>query len=257
MTKPVALVTGGTRGIGLRIAVSLANAGYDLAICGRREALSISAAITEIESCGAQCLYVQADISSKVDRENLLKIIHKEYGRIDVLVNNAGIAPRERKDLLVASEESFETVMNVNLKGPYFLTQSVANWMIELRDSVEDYHPSVVNISSISATVASPNRGEYCISKAGISMATKLWAVRLAEFGIPVYEVRPGIIATDMTATVKEKYDQLMNEGLFLEPRWGTPEDIGKAVTSLVTGTIPYATGQVLVLDGGVTLQRL
>ncbi len=257
MAKPVALITGGSRGIGLGIAKSLAKCGYTIVICGRREANQLIDVMTQIKNFGVDCLYVQADVSSKDDRILLIERIKKAYARLDVLVNNAGIAPKVRADLLSATEESFETVLRVNLQGPYFLTQQVANWMIDLKQKVIDFQPSIVNISSISATVASPNRGEYCISKAGVSMATKLWAARLAEFGIPVYEVRPGIIATDMTSAVKQKYDQLFEDGLLLENRWGTPEDVGEAVAALTTGKIPYATGQVLVLDGGLTLPRL
>jgi len=257
MTKPVALITGGSRGIGFGIAKSLAKKGFDIVICGRRQASQVFQSVNAIQALSVQCEYVQADISSPLDREKLLDAIKEKFGRLDVLVNNAGIAPRERLDLLEATEESFETVIRVNLQGPYFLTQLAARWMIELKDEIVDYSPSITNISSVSATVASPNRGEYCISKAGIGMATKLWAARLAEFDIPVYEVRPGIIATDMTATVKSKYDQMFEEGLLLEPRWGTPEDVGTAVAALSTGKIPYGTGQVLVLDGGLTLQRL
>jgi NAD(P)-dependent dehydrogenase (short-subunit alcohol dehydrogenase family) len=257
MVKPVALITGGSRGIGLGIAKSLAKCGYTIVICGRREANQLIDVMTQIKVFGVDCLYVQADVSSRDDRILLIERIRNTYGRLDVLVNNAGIAPKVRADLLSATEESFETVLRVNLQGPYFLTQQVANWMIDLKQKVIDFQPSIVNISSISATVASPNRGEYCISKAGISMATKLWATRLAEFGIPVYEVRPGIIATDMTSAVKAKYDQLFEEGLLLEARWGTPEDVGEAVAVLTMGKIPYATGQVLVLDGGLTMPRL
>lgn len=257
MTKPVALITGGSRGIGLGIAKSLGQNGYDVVICGRRQLDHVIDAVEEIEALDVDCLYVKADVTSHVDRINLIERVKTAFGRLDVLVNNAGIAPKERRDLLEASEESFETVLRVNLQGPYFLTQLTANWMIKLKPEIDNFRPSIINISSISATVASPNRGEYCISKAGISMATKLWAARLAEFGIAVYEIQPGIIATDMTSKVKEKYDHLIEEGLLLEPRWGTPEDIGKAAAALTNGSIPYATGQVLVLDGGLTLPRL
>jgi len=172
-------------------------------------------------------------------------------------VNNAGVAPKVRADILEATEESYDWVMNINLKGPYFLTQAVANWMIAQCKKDADFAGCIVNISSISATVASPSRGEYCLSKAGVSMATRLWATRLGEFNIPVYEVRPGVIKTDMTATVQEKYDKLIAEGLMVQARWGYPEDIGKAVASLVRGDLAYSTGQVIMVDGGMTLQRL
>jgi 3-oxoacyl-[acyl-carrier protein] reductase len=176
---------------------------------------------------------------------------------LHVLVNNAGVAPKVRADILEASEESFERLIKINLQGPYFLTQAVANWMVSQKNADPAFEGCIVNISSISASVASPNRGEYCISKAGISMATKLWAVRLSEFGIPVYEVRPGIIKTDMTAAVQAKYDALIAEGLLLQPRWGLPEDVGRAVAMLVRGDMAYSTGQVFVVDGGLTVERL
>jgi len=174
-----------------------------------------------------------------------------------VLVNNAGVAPQVRADLLEATAESFDQLIGINLRGPYFLTQAAARWMVEQRKADAGFRGCVVNVSSVSATVVSTNRGDYCISKAGIGMATQLWAARLAEFGIDVYEVRPGVIATDMTAGVKEKYDALIANGLTLERRWGTPRDVGKAVAMLARGELPYATGQVLNIDGGITLQRL
>jgi NAD(P)-dependent dehydrogenase (short-subunit alcohol dehydrogenase family) len=186
----------------------------------------------------------------------MLDEIETEFGRLNILINNAGIAPRERKDILEASEESFAELIQTNLQGPYFLTQAVANRMIK-QSRENDFSGCIVNISSISAVVASVNRGEYCISKAGISMATQLFATRLAEFGIPVYEVRPGIIKTDMTAGVTEKYDRLIGEGLTLQKRWGTPEDVGNAVLALVSGLMPYSTGQVIMVDGGMTVRRL
>ena len=196
-------------------------------------------------------------MSAGPDRERLLAKVRERLGRLHVLVNNAGVAPAVRADILEAGEESFDRVLSVNLKGPYFLTQSVARWMAEQKESDEDYAGCVVNVTSISATVASPSRGEYCVSKAGLAMASQLWAVRLAEHGIPVYEVRPGIIDTDMTAGVREKYDALIRAGLVPERRWGTPEDVGRVVAALAAGEMPYATGAVLVVDGGLTLPRL
>ena len=191
------------------------------------------------------------------DRARALAVIRERFGRLNVLVNNAGVAPLVRADILDATEESFERVLRINLQGPYFLTQATARWFIEQKQADPGFRGCVVNVSSISATVASPTRGEYCISKAGLSMSTLLWAVRLAEFGIPVYEVRPGVTATDMTTAVKEKYDRLIAQGLCLQARWGTPEDVGKAVTMLARGDLPYSTGQVVMVDGGLTVQRL
>jgi 3-oxoacyl-[acyl-carrier protein] reductase len=254
--KKVALITGGSRGIGLGIATTLAKAGFDLAINGVRPREAVQDTITLLQSLGARILYCQADIANKESRAKMLDEIETEFGRLNILINNAGIAPRERKDILEASEESFAELIQTNLQGPYFLTQAVANRMIK-QSRENDFSGCIVNISSISAVVASVNRGEYCISKAGISMATQLFATRLAEFGIPVYEVRPGIIKTDMTAGVKEKYDRLIGEGLTLQKRWGTPEDVGNAVLALVSGLMPYSTGQVIMVDGGMTVRRL
>jgi len=183
--------------------------------------------------------------------------VRAHYGRLHVLVNNAGVAPRERNDLLDATEESFDRVLGINLKGPYFLTQRVANWMVEQRSQEDAFEGCIINITSISSTVASPNRGEYCLSKAGLTMMTKLWSVRLSEFDIPVYEVRPGVIRTDMTSGVEEKYDRLIEEGLMLQDRWGEPEDVGKAAAMLARGDLSYSTGQVLMVDGGMTVDRL
>jgi len=187
----------------------------------------------------------------------MLERIKSHYGRLHVLVNNAGVAPKVRADVLEATEESYEWVMKVNLQGPYFLTQAVANWMIEQGKADEAFEGCIVNVSSISAEVASVSRGEYCISKAGVGMATKLFAVRLGEFGIPVYEIRPGVTMTDMTAGVKEKYDKLIAEGLCVQPRWGYPEDVGKAVAMTVRGDLSYSTGQVINVEGGLMLDRL
>ena len=253
----VALVTGGTRGIGFGIARRLAGCGYDLALCGRRAESDVAATLDELGRAGVKALYVRADVSDRAARQHLLDTVRSEFGRLDALINNAGIAPRQRVDLLEATEESFEEVMRTNLAGPYFLTQACAAWMIEQQTAAETWSGCVVNITSMSASVVSTNRGEYCVSKAGLSMATKLWATRLGEFGIPVYEVRPGIIRTDMTSAVEETYSELLEEGLTIQRRWGTPDDVGAAVAALVRGEIPYATGQVLCIDGGLTVQRL
>jgi NAD(P)-dependent dehydrogenase (short-subunit alcohol dehydrogenase family) len=253
----VALVTGGTRGIGLGIALKLAEDGFTLAISGRRAAEEVQPVLEQLRERSGRSLYVQADVAATVDRLHLVETVEARLGRLDVLVNNAGIAPRTRADLLQANEESFDELIATNLRGPYFLTQAVASWMIRQQEKEPRAQRSIINVSSVSATVASVNRGDYCISKAGIAMATKLWAVRLAEYRIGVYEVRPGIIETDMTAGVKGKYDALIEGGILLEKRWGTPEDVGAAVSMLARGELPYATGAVLVLDGGLTLPRL
>ncbi len=255
--RKVALVTGGSRGIGLGIARQLAEIGFDLAINGRREEATVADALEELESLGATVLYCQADIADANGRAEMLTRIRERFGRLDVLVNNAGVAPEVRADLLDATEESFDRLIAINLRGPYFLTQAVARWMVEQREAERSFAGMIVNITSVSATLASVNRGDYCISKAGIAMATQLWALRLAEFGIQVYEVRPGVIRTDMTAAVSEVYDKRISEGLTLEPRWGTPEDVGKAVGMLARGDLPYATGNVLLVDGGLTVPRL
>ncbi len=255
--KRVALVTGGTRGIGFGIAQALARESFNLAVCGLRDESAVAEPLKALQSTGAQVLYCKCDVAQRNARDEMLATIRQRFGRLEVLVNNAGIAPKERRDILEATEESFEQVLRTNLQGPYFLTQAVAKWMVEQRKGNAAFGGCIVNVSSISATVASVNRGEYCISKAGVAMATQLWAARLGEFNIPTYEIRPGIIQTDMTAGVKEKYDKLLGEGLAIQRRWGTPEDVGKAVALLARGDLPYSTGQVIMVDGGLTVQRL
>ena len=250
-------MTGGGRGIGLGIAKCLAAEGCDLAIAGMRDEAAVATVLADLRALGADVFYCQADVSDPAARQLLLDRIRGHFGRLNVLVNNAGVAPAVRADVLEATEESFERVLRTNLQGPYFLTQAVANWMIQQRKADGGFQACIVNVSSISATVASPSRGEYCISKAGVSMATQLWAARLGEFGIPVYEVRPGVTKTDMTAAVTEKYDKLIAQGLCVQPRWAMPEDVGKAVAMLVRGDLPYSTGQVIMVDGGLTVARL
>lgn len=250
-------MTGGTRGIGLGIALRLAADHFDLAVCGRRPESEVRESMEALVSAGAKALYVPADIADRAARQRLLDAVRAEFGRLDALVNNAGIAPRRRVDILLATEDSFEEVMRTNLQGPYFLTQACAAWMIEQRSADPTWNGCIVNISSMSATVASPNRGEYCVSKAGLSMATRLWAARLGEFGIPVYEVRPGVVHTDMTAPVEDEYSELIRGGLTIERRWGTPDDCGRAVAALVRGDLPYTTGNVVHVDGGLTVPRL
>ena len=253
----VALITGGSRGIGFGIARELAKNNFDLAINGTRSTAEVEVALKELRAYGVDVMYCPGDIASSGDRMEMLRQVKDHYGALHVLVNNAGVAPKDRRDILEATEESYDYVMGINLKGSYFLTQKTANWMIEQKKMNAVFKGCIINISSISATVASVNRGEYCISKAGIGMATQLFAVRLGEYDIPVFEVRPGIIQTDMTKGVKEKYDKLIGDGLCVQKRWGEPQDVGKCVASLTKGDFMYSTGQVIMVDGGLTIPRL
>ena len=252
--SPLALVTGAARGIGAAIAVQLARNGMDIAIFDIIEADEVS---ESIQTAGQNALAVVGDVTDGEDRTRVIDAIQKQFGRLDVLVNNAGVAPNVRSDILDASEQSYDRVMNINLKGPYFLTQAVAAWMIRQRERRPDDWMCIVNISSCSAYAASPSRGEYCLSKAAISMATKLYAARLAEYGIGVYEIRPGIIATDMTAAVKDKYDKLIAEGLTPIRRWGLPEDVAAAAAACARGELKFSTGEVINVDGGFHLRTL
>ncbi len=255
--KPVALITGGSRGIGFGCAEHLARKGFDLAINGMRPEEQVSEALEALRQLGAEVLYCPGDIGSREEREGMLAKVKSHFGRLNVLVNNAGVAPKQRLDLLEATEDSFDYVIGTNLKGAYFLSQSAAKWLVAQKEADPSFQGCIINVSSISATVASVNRGEYCVAKAGLSMTTQLFASRLGEYGIPVYEVRPGIIQTDMTAGVTEKYDKLIEGGLCVTPRWGFPDDVGRAVASLASGDFPYSTGQVVMVDGGLTLPRL
>ena len=260
VARPVALITGASRGIGRGIALELAReATHDLVInyAGNEAAARECRELCTAASGGAiRAEICQADIAVAADRERLAGFVRDGFGRLDLLVNNAGVAPNVRADILEAGEESFDRLIAINLKGPYFLTQLAANLM---RGSapIEGVARAVVNVTSISAFTASVNRGDYCIAKAGLAMMTKLYAVRLAEFGIGVFEIQPGVIATDMTGPVKEKYDQLFAQGLTPINRWGQPSDIGKAVVGIARGLFPYSTGQVLHVDGGFHLHRL
>ncbi|NLB97568.1 MAG: 3-ketoacyl-ACP reductase [Armatimonadetes bacterium] len=255
--RPVALVTGASRGIGRGIALELARTGYDVLVNYASNAEAARAVQAEIAALGARAEIFGASIADSDARQALVDFTLDTFGRIDLLVNNAGIAPRQRRDLLEATEESYDEVMGTNLKGPYFLTQRVANEMIRLLRDKQIPRGRIVFVTSMSAYTSSPNRGEYCLSKAGLSMAVALYADRLAEFGIPVLEVRPGIIATDMTSVVKERYDRLIGEGLLPLRRWGQPEDIGRAVAAIARGDFDYSTGTVINVDGGFCLRRL
>ncbi len=262
--RPVAIVTGASRGIGKGIAKELASLGYDLVVNhfdftaeGKPDESKAVQTQKEIKKLGAACEILRGDISSAADRQSLVALTKSKFGRCDMLVNNAGVAPSKRMDLLEATEQSFDRVLGINLKGPYFLTQLVANWMIEQKKANPDRAFRIVNTSSISAYTSSPARGEYCVSKAGVSMMTVLYADRLAEYGIGVFEIRPGIIATDMTSVVKDKYDKMIAEGLTPIKRWGQPEDIAKAVGAIAEGRLDFSTGQVINVDGGFHLRRL
>lgn len=253
-----ALITGAARGIGYGIAQALAAEGFDLVINDIAPENDVKEPLAALETHGNRVQYCRADVSDPDARRRMLDTIADEMGALHVLVNNAGIAPDERRDILEATEASFERVMKVNLQGPYFLTQAVARMMID--DQATDnggLSRCIINIASSNAELASTNRGEYCISKTGVSMATRLWALRLAEFSIPVYEIRPGIISTPMTEPVKETYDPFIAEGGVPQRRWGQPEDVGKAVAMLARGDLAYSTGQVIRVDGGLMLPEL
>ena len=255
--RRVALVTGASRGIGRAIALALAERGWSVAINYRSDLVSAQDVLRIANKYSGKNLLVQADISRSEERNRMVEEVLKRFGRLDLLVNNAGIAPRQRRDLLEMREESYDEVLAVNLKGPFFLTQQVARTMIDLLGSGVIENPRIINIGSISAYASSPNRGEYCLSKAGISMMTALFADRLAESGIGVYEIRPGVIATDMTDAVKEKYDHLIANGLTPIQRWGQPEDVAKAVMAIAEGAFPFSTGEIFNVDGGFHLRRL
>jgi 3-oxoacyl-[acyl-carrier protein] reductase len=256
--EQVAIITGSSRGIGRGIALALAGQGWHVVVNyhSNREAAELTR--QAVEDAGGSALLVKADIASLDDLNRMVAVTLEQVGRIDLLVNNAGVGPRVRTDMLAVGVESYDEVMGINLRGPFFLTQRVANEMIRMMAEGVIESPKIVNISSISAYTSSTARAEYCISKAGMSMMTKLWADRLADLGINVYEIRPGIVATDLTSVVKDKYDRMIfQEGLTPIRRWGQPEDIGKAVLAIATGLLPYSTGEVINVDGGFHLHRL
>ena len=242
-TKPVALVTGATRGIGRGIALRLAQGGFTVAAVGTRP-----------EGDSYNGIYIQGDISDASDRVRIVDTVYDQFGRLDVLVNNAGVAPLVRGDLLDMSEESLDRLLSINLKGTFFLTQYAAKRMIA---KPTDAFRAIIIVSSISAVTSSTSRGEYCISKAGLSMTATLFADRLAEYGINVYEIRPGIIETDMTAVVKDKYDALIEGGLLPIKRMGQPDDIAVTVEALANGALRYTTGEIIHADGGFHISRL
>jgi 3-oxoacyl-[acyl-carrier protein] reductase len=249
----VALVTGASRGIGRAIAVKLGEHGWTVVVNSRTNAEAAAQTLLAVQAAGGQGVTVQADVSLATDRLHLVDETLSHFGRIDLLVNNAGMGPRRRVDLLEVTEDSYDEVMAVNLKGPFFLTQLVARAMMGRPAPGQ----AIVSIGSMSAYTSSTNRGEYCLSKAGVGMMTQLFADRLAEYGINVYEIRPGIIATDMTSAAREKYDRLIAEGLTPFRRWGQPEDVALAVQMLAAGRLPFSTGEVINVDGGFHLRRL
>jgi len=257
MNERVALVTGASRGIGRSIALALAAKGWRVAVNYAGNLAAAQETAAAIADAGSDSLIVQADIGKAADRERLVAAVVTRFRRLDLLVNNAGMAPRTRMDLLSTTEESYDEVMAVNLKGPFFLTQRVANLMIDLQQAGQVTEPLIVNNGSLSAYTSSVNRGEYCISKAGMGMMTALFADRLAEYGIRVYELRPGVIATDMTRAVSARYDKLIAEGLTPMRRWGTGEDVAAAVVAIAEGYLPFSTGEVINVDGGFHLRRL
>ena len=257
MPDRAALVTGGTRGIGLGIARALAREGWNLAIGGVRPLEAVTAVVDELALDGRSVVYVRGDLASAEDRARIVAEVHERFGVVNALVNNAGRAPRVRADLLTASEESFEELLRANLQGPYFLTQAIARAQVERRRPDPAFDARIVFVTSVSAEMASPNRGEYCVSKAGLAMAARLFAARLADDDIPVYDVRPGIIDTDMTAPVRDAYDERIAAGLVPDRRWGQPDDVGRVVAALLRGDVPYATGTVIHVDGGLSIPRL
>lgn len=257
MTRRVALVTGGASGIGLGISRRLAKEGWRLALNGSRDDALVEPVLAELRDLGSAVVYLRGDIADAVARSSVVGGTLEAFGRVDALVNNAGITSPGRLEFLNATEESFDRVIDINLKAPYFLSQLVARAMVEQRRVDHTWRGAIVNITSVSASVVSVNRGDYCVSKAGLSMATKVMAAGLGTHGIDCFEVRPGLILTEMTSPAKGKYDALIADGLLIEPRWGTPEDVGLVVATLLRGDLPYSTGQVVVVDGGMTIETL
>lgn len=259
MEQKVALITGGTRGIGLGIAAKLAAEGMAVAVVGTRdpEQEQVKDAVRQLEQFGHPVLYIQGNIAEAADRGRIVAGCEEAFGKIDILVNNAGVAPKERLDILDMTEESMDHVLGINLKGTFFLTQLVAGRMVEWTGKGLLRQPRIITISSMSAYANSLNRAEYCMSKAALAMMTQLFAERLAEYGIFVYEIRPGIIATDMTSGVKDKYDALIAGGLTPIRRWGQPEDVAGAVLAMCSELFSFSTGEVINVDGGFHIRRL
>ncbi len=256
--KPVAVITGASRGIGRSVAIALAGEGYDIAAIARSvDSEGMEILEPEIEKKGAQFFPIGLDISCTRCQKEVVSNILERYGRIDFLVNNAGVAPLQRNDLLEMTEESYDRVLNINLKGPVFFAQKIAREMIWMKDQINPYKPVIVFITSVSAVLSSVNRAEYCVSKAGLSMASTVFADRLSKEGILVCEIRPGIIQTDMTIKVKDKYSRMISEGFVPQKRWGLPDDIGKAVASIARGDWNFSTGMVFEISGGLNIHKL
>ena len=256
--KPVAVITGASRGIGRSVAIALAAEGYDIAAIARSvDSEGMENLGPEVEKKGGQFFPVGLDISCTTCQPEIVSNILERYGRIDVLINNAGVAPLQRDDVLDMTEESYDRVLNINLKGPVFFAQKMAREMIWLKQQIPEYRPIIIFMTSVSAVRSSTNRAEYCISKSGLSMACTVFADRLSREGILVFEVRPGVIQTDMTTKIKDKYDKLISEGLVPQKRWGLPEDIGKAVASISRGDWNFSTGMVFEISGGLNINKL
>jgi 3-oxoacyl-[acyl-carrier protein] reductase len=256
--KPVAVITGASRGIGRSVAIALAAEGYDIAAIARSvDSEGMENLGPEVEKRGGQFFPIGLDISCTSCQQEVVSNILERYGRVDILINNAGVAPLQRNDVLNMPEESYDRVMNINLKGPVFFAQKIAREMIWLKNQISAYRPMIVFVTSVSATRSTTNRAEYCISKSGLSMASSVFADRLSSEGILVFEVRPGIIETDMTAKLKDKFDQRISDGLVPQKRWGIPDDIGKAVASIARGDWSFSTGMVFEISGGLNIQKL
>ena len=257
MSKKIAIVTGSRRGIGKGVAIELGKLGYHVVLSATTD--TADEVVAELTEMGIECEYIKCNVTSTADRENLINTVCDKYGRLDVMVNNAGVAPKVKMDILTTTEESYDRVFNTNARSMYFMTQLAANKMIEFqKKDLEDYHPRIISMSSVSAYAVSLNRGEYCVSKAAISMTTSLFAARLGEYNIPVFEVRPGFILTDMMAPEsRERFQVLVDNGITPIRRFGMPKDIGDAVAALVSGRLDFCTGQVIDCDGGYNVRVL
>lgn len=253
----VALVTGGSRGIGFGIAKKLAQEGIDLAINGVRDESDAEESLASLRAFGIRVEYIQGNIGTTEGRKGILDGMRAKFGKIDILVNNAGVAPRVRSDIFDISEDDYDYVVDINQKGTFFLTQAIAKWMATEKEADPDRTFAIITVTSVSAVMASIMRASYCMSKVAASMMSTVLAIKMAEFGIPVYEIRPGVIETDMIEAVRDTYHKAVKSGFTLEPRMGMPEDIGKVAAALVRGDLPYSTGQIISVDGGMTVQRM